>query len=83
MIIFIIKKNFSINNDFLSFVESSGFNGILLKMCAKSSLELANSFRKTIAEIIVKTGMTSAGNQFIAHQLLLLTEMQNKVVDND
>jgi hypothetical protein len=51
-------------------------------MSAKSDFELANSFRKTIAETIVKIGMISAGNQFIAHQLLVLTEMQNKVVDN-
>jgi hypothetical protein len=35
-------------------------------MSAKSGFELASSFRKTIAEIIVKIRMTSAGNQFIA-----------------
>jgi hypothetical protein len=44
-------------------------------MSEKSGFELASRFRKTIAKIIVKIGMTSAGNQFIAQQLLVLTEM--------
>ena len=52
-------------------------------MSVKRDFELANSFRKAIAEIIVKIGMTLVGNQFIAHQLVVLTEMQNKAIDHD